>query len=58
MHSFGYFPTDSVEIDINGVSGKLFKNISTEIAPDLSYIFNFSLETGYFLIVGKCYKKD
>ena len=34
--------------DINGVSGKLLKNISTEIAPALSYIFNLSLETGVF----------
>ena len=44
MHSFAYFPTDPVELmeelerlenktseDINGVSEKLLKNISTEI---------------------------
>ena len=66
MHSFAYSPTDPVEImeelerlEKKEISGKLLKNISTEIAPDLSYIFNLSLETaGYFLIVGKCYKKD
>ena len=34
--------------DINVVSGKLLKNISTEIAHALSYIFNLSLETGVF----------
>ena len=61
MHSFANFPTDPVEImeelerlenktseDINWVSGKLLKNISTEIAPSLSYISNLSLETGVF----------
>ena len=40
--------------DINGVSVKLLKNISTDIAPALSYIYNLSLETGVFLIVGIC----
>ena len=53
MHFFAYFPTDPVEImeelerlenktseDINGISAKLLKNVSTEIAPALSYIFN------------------
>ena len=40
--------------DINGVSGKLFKNISTEIAPALSYIFNLSLKTGVFPNCWKC----
>jgi len=34
--------------DINGVSVKLLKNISTDIAPALSYIYNLSLETGVF----------
>ena len=77
MHSFAYFPTDPVEImeelerlenktseDINGVSGKLLKNISTEIAPALSYIYNLSLETGVFPNCWKMsrtipiYKKD
>jgi len=61
MHSFALFPTDPMEVmeeserlenktfeDINGVSGKLLKNISTEIAPALSYIYNLSLETGVF----------
>ena len=61
MHSFAYFPTDPLEImeelerlenktseDKNGVSGKLLKQISTEIAPALSNIFNLSLETGVF----------
>ena len=64
-HCFACFPAYPVEImeelerlEKKEISGKLLKNISTEIAPDLSYIFNLSLETGYFLIVGKCYKKD
>jgi len=34
--------------DINGASGKLLKNISTEIAPALFYIFNLNLDTGVF----------
>ena len=34
--------------DIDGISGKLLKNISTEIAPLLSYIFNLSFEKGEF----------
>ena len=67
MHYFAYFPTDPVEImeeveilenktseDKIGGSGKLLKNVSTEIAPALSYIYNVSLETRYSLIVGKC----
>jgi len=66
MHFFVYFPTDPVEImeelgrlenktskGINGVSGKLLKIISTEIASVLSYIYNISLETGVFT---KCWK--
>ena len=48
-----FFSTDPIEVmeeleklqnkssqDIDGISGKLLKNISTEIAPPLSYIFN------------------
>ena len=66
MHSFAYFPTDPVEImeelerlenktseDINGVSEKLLINISTVVAPVLSYIYNLSLETG---ISPNCWK--
>ena len=80
IQSFSYFPTDPVEImeelerlktktseDINGVSGKLLKNISTGLPSALSYIFNLSLETGVFpncwkmsrtIPIHKKYKKD
>ena len=34
--------------DINGISGKLLKNLSTEIAPPLTHIFNLSFESGEF----------
>ena len=34
--------------DIDGISTRLLKNISIEISVPLSYIFNLSLETGYF----------
>ena len=61
QNSFVFFSTDPIEVmeeleklqnkssqDIDGISGKLLKNISIEIAPPLSYIFNLSFEKGEF----------